>query len=180
MKVRNALFGSAAAIGMIAGGAGSAWAFDDVVWSWDKDVTETVTIDILVDADLEPTGLTQLEKLQIHVGDVTATSSVSNIRNNQPDPGSDGGAVMIEETFTFETIAEEDLDPEIQPAGPNDGTDLGNGIVAVFDGGNMEEGDGPDPTTLTFSISGEVDVPATDAGPMAARRFRRPVARNDR
>lgn len=65
-------------------------AFDDVDWTWTATVTETVTKDVNIDINIEPTGLVMLEDLQIQVGDVTATSTVYGIDNNQP-AGEDGG-----------------------------------------------------------------------------------------
>jgi hypothetical protein len=64
-----------------------AMAFDNVNWSWKKDVHEKVDIDVYIDVDVESTGLVEVEKLQIFLGNVSATSYVTDIYNNQPDVG---------------------------------------------------------------------------------------------
>ena len=165
MSVMNKLFGSAAAFVMIVGGASSAAAFDDVVWSWDKDVTETVTITTNINSDLVPTGLTQIEKLQIQIGDVSASSTVDGVTNNQP-AGDGGGVGTFDETFTFDTHLDESagnmgVNP-IDPAGPI----TQNGVTANFDGGTVDQASGVgalDPTQLTFTVHGTVAVDPTDS-----------------
>lgn len=64
-----------------------AMAFDNVSWSWYKDVREHVDIDVDIDIDVKSTGLVEVEKLQIFFGNVTASSSVHDINNYQYDPG---------------------------------------------------------------------------------------------
>jgi len=78
----------AASLGVLAIGAmaaSPAMAFDDVDWDWHKDVKETVDIDVDIDIDLESTGLVEIEKLQIFLGNVTASSTVHDINNIQYD-----------------------------------------------------------------------------------------------
>lgn len=67
--------------------ASPAMAFDNVSWSWYKDVREHVDIDVDIDIDVKSTGLVEVEKLQIFFGNVTAESNVHGISNNQYDPG---------------------------------------------------------------------------------------------
>jgi hypothetical protein len=62
-------------------------AFDNVNWSWKKDVNEKVDIDVYIDVDVESTGLVEVEKLQIFLGNVSAESSVYKVDNIQPDVG---------------------------------------------------------------------------------------------
>ena len=161
----NKMLGSVAAITMIASAPTIAFAFDEVNWIWDKQVTENVDIDIDVNAVLEPTGLTEIEKLQIQIGDVSASSSVHDIENNQP-AGEGGGTGTFSETFTFTTDTVENL------AAPDDITGVGpqtqNGINGTFDGGTLDEANvGPnghgDLTTLTFTVDGTVVVDPADS-----------------
>jgi hypothetical protein len=63
-----------------------AMAFDRVDWKWNTDVKEKVDIDVYVDVDVETTGLVQIEKLQIYLGDAKASSYVSNIKNDPIRP----------------------------------------------------------------------------------------------
>lgn len=58
-----------------------ALAFDRVDWNWKTDINEKVDIDVYIDVDVETTGLVQIEKLQIYLGDASASSDVSNIAN---------------------------------------------------------------------------------------------------
>ena len=79
----------AASLGVLAVGAmaSPAMAFDNVNWSWKKDVNEKVDIDVYIDVDVESTGLVEVEKLQIFLGNVNAESTVYGVANIQPDVG---------------------------------------------------------------------------------------------
>ena len=152
------LLGSAAAIAMFVAAPSAAFAFDAVNWEWNKTVTETVDIDIDINAEFDPTGLTQVEKLQIQIGDVEATSSVHDIDNNQP-AGAGGGTGTFSETFVFDTFTVEGsgVIDNINAAGPISQ----NGINGTFDGGTVDETTVPgmgDPTQLTFTVDGTVTV----------------------
>ena len=158
----NKMLGSVAAIAMIASVPTAAFAFDEVNWKWDKQVDEHVDIDIDIDAELAPTGLTEIEKLQIQIGDVSASSSVHDIENNQP-AGEGGGTGSFTETFVFDTHTVEGggVIDNIEPAGPLSQ----NGINATFDGGTVDEATVPegDPTQLTFTVDGTVTVDPADS-----------------
>jgi len=161
------MLSSVAAVAMLSAVPTAAFAFDAVSWTWDKTVTETVDIDVDITSDLHTTGLTQVEKLQIQIGDVNATSTVSSINNIQP-AGDGGGVGSFAETFVFDTNVDETagvpnsgIDP-ITAAGPI----TQNGITANFDGGTVDQvngGVGMDPTQLTFSVEGTVTVDPTDS-----------------
>ncbi|MEQ1863411.1 MAG: hypothetical protein ABL996_02030 [Micropepsaceae bacterium] len=74
----------AASLGVLAFGALAAtpaMAFDNLEWNWQKDVKEKVDIDVYIDVDVESTGLVEVEKLQIFLGDVTAHNYVYDIDN---------------------------------------------------------------------------------------------------
>jgi hypothetical protein len=77
---------SAAAIGLALVAAPAA-AFDQVNWTWDANITEVITKDVNIDINLDPTGMVMLEGLQVSIGDVSATSNVSDIFNNQAGSG---------------------------------------------------------------------------------------------
>jgi hypothetical protein len=66
-----------------------AGAFDVVHWEWWKIVDEHIDKDVRIRIDIEPTGLVELENLQIFIGDLTATSYVYDIYN-RPPAGGDG------------------------------------------------------------------------------------------
>ena len=84
--IRKKLLLAGAAVAVIGTGVASkpAMAFEEVNWTWDKIVTENVVKDVDVDIISNPSGMVEIEKIQTHVGDVTATSTVSNITNNPP------------------------------------------------------------------------------------------------
>lgn len=160
--LQRGFLGSAAMAALIAMGPSAAFAFDEVNWKWDKTVTQTETINIFIDTDIDPTGLTEVEKLQIQIGDVNASSTVKNVNNVQPTDA--GGTGTFSETFVFDTHTVEGggtID-NIQPAGPISQ----NGINANFDGGTVDENTDPvlgDPTQLTFTVDGTVMVDPADS-----------------
>lgn len=85
MKALKSARTLAASLGVLAIGAmaaSPAMAFDNVEWNWQNDTKEKVDIDVDIDINVDPTGLVQVEKLQIWLGDVTATNTVSHIYNN--------------------------------------------------------------------------------------------------
>jgi len=67
-----------------------------VNWTWDATVTETVLKNVDINIDIAPTGLVMLEDLQIQIGDVTATSTVTGINNNPPAGATAGGPQVID------------------------------------------------------------------------------------
>ena len=75
----------AASLGVLAVGAMAAtpaMAFTNVDWSWNKDVKEKVDIDVYIDLDVDITGMVEVEKLQIFLGNLDADSYVHDIHNN--------------------------------------------------------------------------------------------------
>lgn len=88
-RYKRMLLGATAATALIAM-APAAYAFEEVDWTWDTTISENVTIDIDVDSDLDPSGAIQVEKLQMHFGDLNAVSNVSGVHNT---PASGGGTI---------------------------------------------------------------------------------------
>ncbi|MEL3892103.1 hypothetical protein V6B08_17615 [Ferrovibrio sp. MS7] len=60
------------------------YAFDSVDWTWDATVTENVVKNVNVNININPTGMTMIEGLQGHIGDVMATSVIEGTTNTQP------------------------------------------------------------------------------------------------
>ena len=79
----------AASLGVLAIGAmaSPAMAFDNVDWTWNKTITQNEHINVWIDLDVDTTGLVEVEKLQIFLGNVNAQSTVSNIYNYQDQDG---------------------------------------------------------------------------------------------
>jgi hypothetical protein len=137
-------------------GAAPAFAFEEVDWTWDKTITENVTIDIDINTTVDPDGLVQVEKLQMHFGDISATSEVTGVHNT---PASGGGTATINETFTFNGIVNDEADPSVFPETVGTGgTEL---TATLVDPSTLDEGS--DEFTLTVEVTGEVDVPADEA-----------------
>lgn len=94
-KTKLALLSGAAPIALALGMLSSpALAFDEVNWTWDNTVTSIVDENVNIDINLEPTSLVQIEKIQTQIGDVTATSTVSGITNNQPGVDENGNTIV--------------------------------------------------------------------------------------
>ena len=80
----------AASLGVLAMGAvavSPAMAFDNVSWNWSNNTKQHTDVDVNVDVNVDSTGLVQIEKLQIFLGDVKAESIVKDITNT---PGATG------------------------------------------------------------------------------------------
>lgn len=89
MKDARAMAASLVVLAAASFGTSPAMAFDNVEWNWQNDVKEKVDVDVYVDVDVESTGLVQIEKLQVFLGDVKAESYVSHIYNNPIRPTED-------------------------------------------------------------------------------------------
>jgi len=152
MKIARTLLGSVAFMALSLGYASDAKAFDDVDWNWYKEVTsiENITIDVVDGFDIS--GLVEIEKTQVNVGDVNASSIVNGIYNNPPSDG-EGGTVIIDEVFSFNTSYDDDEDPDgVNPVGPI----AGDVLEASVTGGAVDEG--ADTLHLLVAVTGEVEL----------------------
>jgi len=150
------LAGVAAGVLGLTGMAGSALAFDTVNWDWEKVVLENVSIDGQVAFDLNLSGLTELEKLQLFIGDVNATSTVSSIYNNQPSLGGDG---TISFTVDWSGTADDSTDPSTFGTGvlgAGDATLSGDITGSGELEGTLDEGSDAMQLTATFN-----DIPVS-------------------
>lgn len=143
---------SAAAFSMMV--AAPASAFDQVNWTWNAALDETITKTVVVDINLAPTGMVMVEDLQVQIGDVTATSDVHGVYNNQPQ---EGGLV---------DLGTQDIQFHYGLGGPD------SGVVVLDDefkspsviSASVDEGDqypNINGTVLATIDLGEVEVPAT-------------------
>jgi len=185
MRILNKkILSSAAAVAMIAAMPSAAFAFDTVDWTWTNKVTGGTDIDIEIDKNIVPSGLTQVEKLQVQIGDVNATSIVNGITNNQPTGGTEASTVLVDigpqvisasGTYTdgneeFPLIEDSTNAVDDVTFGPEDG--IGGGIVVSYvepAGGNVDEIAGVFNFDLAVSGQVEVDVPATMGASLDAR-----------
>jgi hypothetical protein len=144
----------------------SAQAFDDVDWNWNKEVQNLEQITINVNDTFDLSGLTEIEKLQVNAGNVTANATLSDFENNAPGGmDSDGTATFeLDDVLTIfadwdqttgdinasdepgaVTSASGDIDGEVLDGPPGHVTELTNGIE------NMQ-----------VAISGTFEVPIED------------------
>ncbi len=130
---RKLLLASTACAVLALGFSSDASAFDDVNWTWNKTVTENVLKDVDYDLVTTPTGMVEVEKIQMNIGDVNASSVVSGIDNNPPGIG-EGGTVTVNETITVTSNFD-------KPVGV--GNSVGNS------GGGVND-DGDSPLTSTY------------------------------
>jgi len=154
------MLSSAAAVALFAALPSAAFAFDSVNWTWGKTVVETVDIDVDVTTDVDTTGLTQVEKLQVQIGDVNATSYVNGITNNQP-VGEGGGVGSFNEVFDFATMTNDGTDPStvVGPVGGVGDGDTSGVSATLLDGGTLDEG--TDDLNFQVEVSGTVTVAPT-------------------
>ena len=152
MKMTKLLLGSAALVALTLGSASDAKAFDDVDWTWNKEVTSTETIDIKVLDEFDISGLVEIEKTQINIGDVSAVSTVVGVDNNPP------GEAEGTTTAYFDT--------QIDLTAPYDDNAAGNpitdvvinspGLVGSNGAGNVDNNENE--VNMTFDLEGEVEV----------------------
>lgn len=165
MKMTKSLLLASASIMVLGLGVSSpAQAFDSVDWNWDKQVTNVENITINVNDTFDWSGLVEIEKIQANIGDVTATSIVTDINNNVPSAG-DGngdGFVTIDDTFHIKTETDDSTNPSgIVATSPELGSN-GNLSGEVLAGGTLDEG--TDELNIDFHVFGEVPLDAVEVG----------------
>ena len=88
MTIRKQLLATAAAAALVGAMTSGAMAFDSVDWNWTADVNIDVNLalgGVGEEGDpLELDGLVKLEKVQVHVGDLTATANGTDVNNETP------------------------------------------------------------------------------------------------
>jgi hypothetical protein len=155
MSIRKTgLWTATAAAALMAMPPTAALAFDEVDWNWDKDVQEHVNINVDITNTLVPTGIVEIEKLQTHFGNITATSTIDGVSNTPPvDGNGDGGTVMIDEVFNFDTTTDDSTDPS--SVNPVAGTG-GSILSASLTDGTLDEG--TDNLIFNIAVQGEVQI----------------------
>ena len=169
-KFKRGVFASVATMALLA--SAPAMAFDAVNWDWNGTVDSDVDVDVTVNDELDLSGLTQIESLQIQIGDVSATSTVTDITNDPPEGDSPGGTVTVEigpEVFSaggeytdgnvlFGDAIEDSNNPidnvEILP---EDG-DAGGLVVTYIESDSDNVNEFGETFGFDFEVSGTVDV----------------------
>lgn len=154
-RYKRMLLGATAATALIAM-APAAYAFEEVDWTWDANIDQNVTIDIDIDSTITPSGAIQIEKLQMHFGDLSSSSVVDGVYNNASvGEGTGTGTVIIDETFSFDTETDDSVIPSAVV--PVVGTDDGDSdLTASLTGGSLDES--TDQLLLSVNVQGEVPV----------------------
>lgn len=99
---KAALYASASALVLGMAIASPANAFDKIDWDWDNEIDQDVNVDVDIYVDVDPSGLVQVEKLQISLGNKSAESRLDSFVNI-PHMSFDDG---ITHTTTIETEGE--------------------------------------------------------------------------
>ncbi|MGN6514241.1 MAG: hypothetical protein ACTHLR_00190 [Rhizomicrobium sp.] len=157
MHSKMALLAGVAASALTFGS--SAFAFDNVDWNWNQNVNTNVTVNAGVTTNIDPSGLTDLEKLQLQIGDVSATSTVDGVYNNQPTLGGDG---TIDFTVSWAGTQNDGPNPSVFGTGVLGGpqASLGGDLSGSGDlQGTLDEGSDAMQLSAVFT-----DVPVTVAG----------------
>jgi len=148
--IKAGLLASASVFALASAPIAPAHAFDTVSWTWDAEVLETVTKNVNVTIDMAPTGMVMVEDLQVNIGDVTATSKVSGIQNNQPNDGGTVDAGTLDVQFHYGlggpgegvvVIDDEFKSPEVLAATVDEGDEVPNingTVTATIDLGEVE------------------------------------------
>ncbi len=153
MKLSKKLFLASASVMVLGLGVSStANAFENVEWNWNNDVNTSVDIDVDVQNQLDVSGLVQVEKIQMNIGDVNATSTVTGVSNNPP------GALDGTATGTF--TAPIDLTADVDSNAPNNpitAVNINGGDLTASNGqGNVDEN--ANQVNMQFDLSGTVEV----------------------
>lgn len=152
MKMTRTLLVSAAFVALSLGTASDAKAFDEVNWEWNKLVTVDENIDIDIVDTFDFSGLVEVEKVQMNIGDVTAISEIEGVDNNPP------GEAEGTTTATF--------DAQIDLTAPYDDNAAGNPVTSVninspgltASGGTGNVDNNANEVNLQFGLEGEVEV----------------------
>jgi len=166
---KSLLLASAAVVVMGLGTvAKPAMAFEELHWAWNKNVEENVLKEVNVNIDVAPTGMVELEKIQMHIGDVTASSTVSNITNNPPGEAGEPAPAPGPGTLTLDLKARYDDNLENNPItsvkllnGDDTGLELSNAFGHVDN--NKEK------IYLTFDLEDTNPAPAPAPIPIGER-----------
>lgn len=143
-----------------------AMAFDEVRWTWTLDANTTIDQTITTTTELVPSGLAAVEDVQIFIGNLSATSTVSDVVNEQP--GTEGGTVDVPLTLTIEGDASATGETNLQANANAVVTDAEDNELAMVSGaidnaGLDPEGNIGDSTNFVVSVEIPGEGQAFDA-----------------
>lgn len=158
MRISKTMLLASVACATIALGSTSkqAAAFEDVNWDWDLSVTEDINVTVDSDINYDPSGLVKVEKIQAHIGDLSATSTVANVTNTPP-VGEGGGVATFNETIDLQAAFDDN-----QAGNPITSIVVNNpDLEGSNASGNIDNNN--ETVNLVFDLTGEVEVVAVDA-----------------
>ncbi|MFZ4761772.1 MAG: hypothetical protein ACOYK8_03030 [Alphaproteobacteria bacterium] len=154
---KKTLMATAAVLSMVLV-SGQAMAFDNVSWDWNSTVTQSIAEDINITVDANPSGIVNIEKLQLQIGDVTANSNVSGFQNNAFSDGTTTSGpfvVSMNDNFTISTITNDTTDPStINPSAPVFGSN--HQLQSEILNGTLDKGSNI--LTINYHVFGDVTV----------------------
>ena len=162
MRLRKSTYlASAASVAMIAGLAASpAQAFDDVDWQWEKNVDDTVVKEALISSEINPSGLVDVQKFQLHVGNLSSTSEVTNVTYDREGEAGDGGTqtVTIDGRYDDDDIGDtEDAEGTATAPAADSPTfsvdSVNGGTFNEVSSGTTDEEDDASPDTYKIKVS---------------------------
>jgi len=145
------LLSSAAALALAATPAS---AFDSVNWNWSGESETNVNVNVDASGTPELDGVVQVEEIQADVGDNTASTTVTNVTNDQP--ASEGGTASFEGEFTFseDGYTDDDDDDALEFGTADNGSvTSATGVDNVAVDGEIDEND----NSVDFTASVEAD-----------------------
>lgn len=160
IKCKRFYLATASVIALGIGAAAPAQAFDEVNWSWDKDVQFTEFVDISITDSFDLSGMVEVEKIQVNLGDITATSTVTGVYNEPPgeDGGFEGGTYQIEELFELEDFNYSEV-PQNQEIDLFEVDGSPDGLLLTVLGGEVDESNNLISTDLL--VTGEIELEPT-------------------
>ena len=119
--MKKHLLTTTALAGLAAFAASPALAFDENNWTWNKDVTELVDINVTINSDITPDGHFELQDRQFYTGDVVARSTISGdyLSNDAEQPSGIDGVIDVEVEVPISGILRVSGDYDANAEGPN-------------------------------------------------------------
>jgi hypothetical protein len=171
---KSSLMAATASVALLAIPPTGAFAFDVVDWEFTDLVDKEIDVDITVNDTFTTTGVVQVEKLQMHFGNIDADATVYGVDNNPPG-GDVNGLVVIDEIHnggpTYEDLVANQEDSDNPINGPFEfSPELGSQLnVELVDRGGGDYGDVNEVNeSLDFDVRVYGEIPIEALGGVTA------------
>lgn len=142
---------------LLAMSAGQAMAFENLSWSWDKQIRQYEKIIGKTSFDFFPSGNVEVEKLQIFIGTLDSNASLGTFVNNQPTAG---GEVSLSTTLNIQgTWDANKTNSNLTPTSQTFDPDVG--LSATVDTTASKINVSPTQYDITLNLTGTVSVPSS-------------------